>query len=89
MSPEERAAKILREYRHEIGVPVVNSLFLGRAIAAAVRESVEEERERMALKCEQLTARRAAEMGLAFHDHLTGYQCAQAIRDHGTSSIEA
>lgn len=52
MTPEERAAKILRDYRHETGSLMFDPLFVGRAIVAAIRVAVEEEREACALACE-------------------------------------
>lgn len=87
MTPEERAKEIRDALPWQMTYEDWNQLEID--IAAAIREAVEDERGRLALECEQLTARRAAEMGLAHHDHLTGYQCAQAIRAHGTSSIDA
>lgn len=35
--PEDRAADVLRQYRHAIGITVPEPLVLGRAIVAAIR----------------------------------------------------
>lgn len=44
MSPESRAAQVLQMYRHETGGVPFNPLYLGRAIAAAIREAEQEAR---------------------------------------------
>lgn len=76
MPPEARAKDVCRRAGWTIE-PWVYDI-----IVSAIKDAVFAERERCAKLCEELTDRRVAEMGLTQEGaaHLTGYQCAAAIR---------
>lgn len=57
MTPEGHAAKVLQDYRRETGGVMADPLFVGRAIAAAIRAAVEAERDACATLAERLGAR--------------------------------
>jgi len=53
MSPEGRAAKVLQAYRHETGGVPFSPLYLGRAIAAAIREAEQDARNNVLAEIQQ------------------------------------
>lgn len=52
-----------------------------------IERAIESECADLAQACEELTTRRAAEMGIASYEHLTGWQCAALIRARGKVEI--
>lgn len=53
MTPEDRAAKVLQVYRHETGGVPFDPVYLGRAIAAAIRDAEQDARNALLAEIQQ------------------------------------